>query len=345
MRRVPLGLLIALLVGACVAPGEGAPSTITTTGRIGSPSPTTSAATASSAATTSSAALAWRRIPDIPTPRSEVAATVFRNEVYVIGGFGGGRVVEIFDGQRWRRGPDLLLAVDHPMAASVEETPASAAGAGVYVFGGNAGGPTARSFRLAPGATAWTEIAAMPGPRSQGAAVAQGRSIYVVGGYDGQRLAAPTYAYEANADRWRQVAAIPTPRDHLAAALVAGRVCAVGGRRLSLTTNLATLECYDPGADRWEKAPDAPTARGGVGAAAVGDRLVFVGGEQPSGTYKEVELFDAGSGRWSRLPDLPTPRHGIGVVAVGRTVYVMSGGPTPGGSQTAVSEAIALPAQ
>ncbi len=332
MRLVLLGLLIS----ACVAPGEGAPSTATF--RL----QTSATPAGSSASSGSAAALAWRRIADIPTGRSEVAATVFRSDVYVIGGFGGGRVVEIFDGQRWRRGPDLPLEVDHAMAASVPET---IEGAGVYVFGGNAGAPTARSFRLAPDATAWREIAAMPGPRSQGAAVAQGRFIYVVGGYDGQRLGAPTYAYEANADRWRQVAAIPTPRDHLAAALVAGRVCAVGGRKLSLTMNLATLECYDPGADRWETAPDAPTARGGVGAAAVGNRLVFVGGERPDGTYREVEIFDAESGRWSRLPDLPTPRHGIGVVAVGRTVYVMSGGPTPGGSQTPVSEAIDLPAQ
>jgi hypothetical protein len=327
-------VLVALLLGACVDPGGGAPQQTFTFGR-------TSASPTAVATALSSAPLAWRRIPDIPTARSEVAAAAFRNEVYVMGGFGGGRVVEIFDGQRWRRGPDLPFDVDHAMAAAIAE---GSDGAGVYIFGGNNGGlPFARSFRLAPGATAWREIAAMPGPRSQGAAVAQGRFVYVVGGYDGQRLVAPTYAYDATADRWRQVAPIPTPRDHLAAALVAGRVCAVGGRRLSLTTNLATLECYNAGADRWEDAPSAPTARGGVGAAAVGDRLVFVGGERLEGTYREVELFDAESGEWSRLPDLPTPRHGIGVVAVGRTVYVMSGGPTPGGSQTAVSEALDLP--
>jgi N-acetylneuraminic acid mutarotase len=331
MRLVLIGLLLA----ACVAPGEGAPSSTTTTLRMSaSPSP-------SSAPVASSAGLAWRRIADIPTPRSEVAATVFRNEVYVIGGFGGGRVVEIFDGQRWRHGPDLPLGVDHAMAAAVDDT----ADAGVYVLGGNAGSPTARSFRLTPGATAWREIAAMPGPRSQGAAVARGTTVYVVGGYDGQRLVAPTYAYDASADRWRQVAPIPTARDHLAAALLDGRVCAVGGRRLSLTTNLATLECYDVGADRWESLPSAPTARGGVGAAAIGDRLVFVGGEQPAATYKEVELFDLATRAWSRLPDLPTPRHGIGVVAVENTVYVMTGGPTPGGSQTPVSEALDLAAR
>jgi non-specific serine/threonine protein kinase len=185
----------------------------------------------------------------------------------------------------------------------------------------------------------------MPGPRSQGAAVAVGTRIYVVGGYDGQRLVAPTYAYDAKTEGWREVAPIPTPRDHVAAALLQGRVCAIGGRRLSLATNLATFECYDPAADRWESMPSAPTARGGVGAAAVGDRLVFVGGEQSSGTYKEVELYDAVTRMWSRLPDLPTPRHGIGVAAVARTVYVMTGGPTPGGSQTSISEAIDLAAQ
>src|SRR6266516_928805 len=276
-------VLVPLLLAACVAPGEGSPSSVTTTLATRGPA-------ASAAPSGSSAAIAWRRIADIPTARSDVAATVFRDEVYVIGGFGGGRVVEIFDGQRWRRGPDLPVEVDHAMAASVPDT--ADAGAGVYVFGGNAPLPIARGFRLAPDATAWREIAAMPGPRSQAAAVARGTSIYVVGGFDGQRLVAPTYAYEANVDRWRQVAPIPTPRDHLAAAMITGRICAVGGRRLSLTTNLATLECYDPGADRWETLPDAPTARGGVGAAATGDRLVFVGGERPDGTYKDVELYD-----------------------------------------------------
>jgi len=31
---------------------------------------------------------------------------------------------------------------------------------------------------------------------------------------------------------------------------------------------------------------------------------------------------------------LPTPRHGLGVIAVGSTLYVMSGGPTPGTGRT-----------
>jgi N-acetylneuraminic acid mutarotase len=331
--------LLALLVAAACAPPAATPATTPASDASAARTTIPSAAVPTTAAS-SSAPNVWRRIADIPTPRSEVAATVFRGGIFIIGGFGGGRVVERYDASldRWSRLVDLPIDVDHAMAASIDE----GQGSGVYVFGGNAPSPTARAFRLGPGDDSWREIARMPGPRSQAAAVALAGSIYVFGGYDGQRLVAPTYAYDIARDAWREVAVIPTPRDHLAGAALLARACAVGGRRLSLTTNLPSLECYDPARDVWEKLPDAPTPRGGVGAAAVGDRLVFVGGEQTSGTYREVEIYDARTQRWSRVTDLPTPRHGTGVVAIASTVYVMSGGPTPGGSQTPVCEALTL---
>jgi non-specific serine/threonine protein kinase len=330
--------LFALLLASC-APVTTIPS---------GPSPATTSGPPATALTpaASSAAAGWRRIADIPTPRSEVAAAVDGSAVHVIGGFGGDRVVETYltAGDRWLLSGVLPIGVDHAMAAPLPGVRGEASH--VVVLGGNAGGtPTARVFRGtlgAAGGIAWDEIASMPAPRSQGAAVTLGTTIYVVGGYDGRGLAAPTFAYDGEQDRWRTVAAIPTPRDHLAAAALGGRVCAVGGRRLSLLQNLAAFECYDPRADAWTKLKDAPTARGGVGAAVVGSKLVFVGGEQPLGTFREVEIYDDATGMWSKGPDLPTPRHGLGVVALGSVVYVMAGGPTPGGSQTAVCEALDL---
>jgi len=35
---------------------------------------------------------------------------------------------------------------------------------------------------------------------------------------------------------------------------------------------------------------------------------------------------------------MPTARHGLGAVAVGERIYVVSGGPTPGGSASARNE-------
>jgi len=245
------------------------------------------------------------------------------------------------------------------MAAASEGLQSSAL-QGVFVFGGylGSGSPTARSFRLDAAAARWEEIAPMPGPRAAAAAVAMDSSIFIVGGADGSRLVAPTYEYNVITRQWRSVAAIPTPRDHLAAAAVDGKICAVGGRRLSLSLNLAAFECYDPRADAWERMPDAPTARGGVGAAQYDRRVYVIGGEQPSGTYREVEIFDMRTNAWTRGPDLPTARHGLGVVVVPATkvldpaknlvttparLLVLTGGPTPGGSQTLVCEAIDLP--
>lgn len=320
--------LIGLMLAACTGPVAVPPS---------SPTPSGGAlATSSPTASASAAARTWRRIADIPTGRSEVAAVTFRGSLYVVGGFGGGDVVESFSSDRWSTVARYPLVVDHPMAAAVE----TGSQPGLYVLGGNVNGvATARSFRFAPD-QGWREIAAMPAPRSQGAAVAIDGKIYVVGGAAAGRLISPTYVYDTGTSQWTEAAAIPTPRDHLAAGNLGNRVCAVGGRRLSMLQNVSSFECLTPGDNTWRALPDMPTARGGLGAAVIGDRLFVVGGEQPLGTFREVEVYEQASNRWSRLADLPTPRHGLGVVTLGNTLYVLTGGPTPGGSQTRVCEAL-----
>ena len=85
-----------------------------------------------------------------------------------------------------------------------------------------------------------------------------------------------------------------------------------------------------------------PTARSGVAAVVSGGRLLVMGGEGPEGTFNENEGFDPASGRWASFAGMPTARHGIGAAEVGGVVYVPSGGPTPGGSQTEVHEAFTL---
>ena len=341
MIRALVGLALAAVLSGCSGAATAPPS--------------------STVASPRAATAAWRRIADIPTPRSEVAAAVSHGSiVFVIGGQGGPQRVERYDAtaDRWDRAPDLPIGVDHAMAAASAGLQSSAP-QGVFVFGGYLanGSPTARSFRFDGAAGRWEEIAPMPAPRAAGAAVELGGSIFIVGGADGSRLVAPTYEYSVFTREWRTVAAIPTPRDHLAGAAVGGMVCAVGGRQLSMSLNLAAFECYDPRADSWTRMPDAPTARGGIGAAAYGVQLYVVGGEQPSGAYREVDIFDQRANTWTRSPDLPTPRHGGGVVVVDATklivggdlvftparLLVLGGGPTPGGSQTAVCEAVDLP--
>ena len=77
----------------------------------------------------SAAALAaagpWQRHSSLPEPRTEVAAGIVRGEIVVVGGFtANGANSDRVDAysiatDRWRRLPDLPLAVDHAAGASV----------------------------------------------------------------------------------------------------------------------------------------------------------------------------------------------------------------------------------
>src|SRR2546427_8673518 len=174
--------LIALALAACADPP--AP--------LGTPHPAASPTKAVGAAT-ATAPPAWRRLADIPTPRSEVAAAVYqRDKVYVIGGFGGPDRVERYDAVtgRWDRIADLPLGVDHAMSAAVFGIQTSG-DEGVYVFGGYAGSAAARPFRLDVSTGRWSEVAPTPSPRAAGAAVAINTKIYIIGGAGGSRLLSP----------------------------------------------------------------------------------------------------------------------------------------------------------
>ncbi|HSS65386.1 MAG TPA: kelch repeat-containing protein, partial [Gammaproteobacteria bacterium] len=68
-----------------------------------------------------------------------------------------------------------------------------------------------------------------------------------------------------------------------------------------------------------------------------GEILIF-GGESTRGTFDDVEGYDPRADRWSPHPPMPTPRHGLGAAVLNGRVYVIGGGPTPGGSYSSANE-------
>lgn len=282
--------------------------------------------------------LAWHTVAPMTVPRTEVAATAAGQRIYVIGGFiaDGGTVatVEVLDtatGQ-WARGPDLPLAVNHAMSATV--------GGNVYVFGGWRADKQASAAAFRLDGNAWRPIADMPQPRAAGVAVPINENVYVAGGVARSGLAEEMMVYDAASDRWTIAPGPPTRREHLGGAASGGRVYTVGGRTGS--GNLTAFEAYDPGSKQWTKLPDLPTARGGLaGAATCTGHVVAVGGEIPA-TFAEAEAFAVRDGRWLALPKMPTARHGLGAVVVGTTLYTLAGGPQPGLHVTNAVEAIDL---
>ena len=274
---------------------------------------------------------AWTTGAAAPSERTEVTATRRGRLVYVVGGFvpDGDTTtarVDIYsvDDNTWARGPDLPLAVNHAMSATVDGR--------AYALGGFTGPglsrPTRRAWVLAGGS--WEPIARMPGPRAAAAAAGLGGRLLVVGGVTGDGLATKTFVYNPDTNRWARRPGLRVPRHHLGLAAHDGRLYAVAGREQG-GGNLQTFERYNPRTRRWRSLPAVPTARSGNGVAATSNGLIVaVGGEGPNGTIGEVEGWDIAAGRWRTLPDMPTPRHGLGVVALGRRVFTLLGGPQPG---------------
>ena len=127
----------ALLLAACTA-GEPA-----------SPAPEPKAP-----ATTQAGDPAWRALAAAPSERTEVAAAAVGRRIWVLGGYAPDgatlATVEVYDtaADTWARGPDLPVAVNHAMAATLDGV--------LYVAGGNDGdGP-------APSWPAWTPNAGAP---------------------------------------------------------------------------------------------------------------------------------------------------------------------------------------
>jgi len=282
---------------------------------------------------------AWRRLAPVPTERTEVAAAAVGRRIWVLGGYAPDgatlATAEVYDtvANTWSRGPDLPVAVNHAMAATLDGV--------LYVAGGNDGRrPSDQVARL--DGDRWRRLAPLPRGRQAGGLVALDGRLYLVGGVVEGGLASDTQVYDPAADRWSPAPGLPTPREHLGAAAAGGRVYVVGGRTGGIGSNLAAAEAFDPAAGRWTPVADLPTARGGLAATATADGQVVAVGGEAAATFPEAEALDTRTGRWRSLPPLPTPRHGLGVVAVGEVVYVLAGGPRPGLHTSAANEAIDL---
>jgi non-specific serine/threonine protein kinase len=280
----------------------------------------------------------------MPLPRAEVAATVLRGEIVVVGGFlahgGFSDRVDAYSParNRWRRLPDLPVSMHHGMAA--------AAGGRLYVAGGYGESGILSSAFVLDGAR-WIRLPDLPGSRAAGGAAAIGNHLYVAGGVTDEvrigdrRLAQEMLVLDLRTRRWsRRVG--PTPREHLGVTASRGRLYVIAGRLAGLDTNLALVEAFEPASGSWRRMASVPGRRGGTAAAALKGTIVSAGGEEPTGTIRTVFALDTRTNRWRRLPNLRVARHGLGVVAAGGRVFAVAGGRVPGLSVSGVNESLAL---
>jgi N-acetylneuraminic acid mutarotase len=284
----------------------------------------------------------WRTEVPLPIERQEHAVVAARGRLWVIGGFERGTIVanvRVYDprANTWTEGPPLLDARHHVAAVALGED--------LYALGGLIGAsftPDAACFVLRAGAERWEMLPSLPVPRGAATAGVIGGRIVVVGGFGPARvLLERAVIYDPATRRWRDGAAMPSVREHLASFVHDGRLYAVAGRRLSLSSNVATMESYDPVTDTWRTEPSVPTPRGGHGVAVLGGAAYVIGGETPERALDTVEAFELATRTWRPAPAIPTPRHGFGVAALGGRLWVVAGGNVPAFGAVPVVESYA----
>lgn len=318
--RAAAALITGLAVGLAACTGPDAP---TPTG-VASVSPAGTATAQPSEA----GGFAWETLPDAPFARIEVASAAHGGLVWMAGGLNadGSASDEVWRYDpatgTWTPGPPLPEPLHHAAMVST--------GDDLLVIGGYRGSsfstPIDQVLRLAPGAQ-WIDASPLPEPRAAGAAAWDGERIVYAGGVrGGGAVSDGILAWDG--ERWFHIGTMVAPREHLSAASDgAGRVWLLGGRSLSLDTNLATVELVE--GSLVARVAELPTARGGAVAFHLpGVGACLAGGEEPARAFDEVECIDDGL-EIVRLPDMAAARHGHSVAVVDGSVYVLLGGPDP----------------
>jgi hypothetical protein len=213
-------------------------------------------------------------------------------------------------------------------------------------LGASIAGPLAQSSASSSG---WSELPQSPIQRSEVAAAAIGRTVYVAGGI-AYPIARPgaLEAYDVRARSWALKTPMPEDVNHAAAVGYGGALYVLGGYagfpENGPVHGFAADETgrffrYSPGTNSWTELAPMPTRRGALAAAVIGDRLYAVGGySEALGTLARLEIYDFRSHRWTRGPDMHQPREHLAATALDGSLYVVGGRDFYGGQTYATAE-------
>ena len=291
----------------------------------------------------------WFNGTPMPTPRTEVTATIIGDNIYVIGGFDkSGKIldtVEVYNikNDSWKTVAPLPQPLHHTAASSFNDK--------IYVIGGYTNDtiiinrvPSAKLFIYDLNNDTWTEGSPMPTARGALTAVFIDGILYAIGGEGESGVMNINEAYNPKTNNWVSKSPMPTPRHHVASAVVDGNVYVIGGRvqGVSPITNVNVNEMYNPKEDKWITLEPMPSNRSGISAASINNTttIYVFGGEDITKTYNNNEKYDVKNNKWESQEPMPTARHGLSAVASANDdkIYVIGGRPEPGLSVTNVNE-------
>lgn len=252
--------------------------------------------------------------PRVPmnSARSRLAAARVGEVIFVVGGeeVGGNTSAQVtaYDLRvnEWRTVAPLPAPLANLAVAAIHDQ--------VFAAGGSsndtAGAITVRDsfYHYDPVKDTWQSLGTLPNPLAGAQLVSDENALYLLGGWDGQRLRDELWRYVPAAEaservNWELITRLPEPVAFAGAATVDDEIYIVGGYDGQRELNQAAA--YSLTASEWRSLPPLATARGGIALVYDGFSLFALGGgwTRPLDT---LERYDPGIGVWSNFPS-PVP--------------------------------------
>jgi N-acetylneuraminic acid mutarotase len=235
----------------------------------------------------------WETRTPLPAPTHHAAAAVLAGRLFVVGGYGGGRVSwtplrTVYEYDEARRS----WATRAPLRQARGGLAVVALGDRLHAVGGSGDDVSAAHEIYEPTPDRWTDAPPMPTARDHLAAVAFQGKLWAIGGrtsFMGTQFAT-VEIFDPAANRWSTGAPLPTARGGLAAAALGDRVYVFGGE--APLRIFSANEMWEVAGNRWVGKDPMRTPRHGIGAAVVGGRIYVPGGGTQPG-YASTTVNEA----------------------------------------------------
>jgi N-acetylneuraminic acid mutarotase len=238
-------------------------------------------------------------------------------------------------------GDPSLFGWDSKMPSPIgrSEGQGAAVGGKLYVFGGFYTGTTttARSDVYDTAADSWTRLPDLPEKTTHSATVADGNTIWIVGGYVGDHPGPSTrrvWKFDTVSRTYTAGPQLPAPRGAGAAAIVGRQLHFYGG------TSRVAGSTADPdqpdhwvlnldGGTTWTARAPLPNPRNHLTGIALDGKVYAIGGQynenENTGLQTDVHRYDPATNAWTKLAGLPKARsHVVAVVRDGQ-ILVLGG--------------------
>jgi len=237
----------------------------------------------------------WRRVRSMPIAVNHSAATTYRGDLYVFGGYTGRNDLRAETAALYRYDPDRDRWSQLPSAPEARGAHAiGVIGNRLYAAGGVTAGQALKGllvydFRK----RRWSRGPDMRTAREHLAATVAGGQLYVLAGRAaGVGNLAVAESYDPRSREWTDLPDMAKARGGIAAATVGGKPVVFGGEEDAGT--IREVEIFDPDRDRWSRLPDMRTPRHGLGGVSFGLRVYAVeGGPTPGFDFSgAIEALD-----------------------------------------------------